>query len=71
VSLVELALGRPETAMALLEQSVDERYPQVAYLGVEPAFDPLRREPAFQRLLERIGLGRPPRADSRELTAEG
>jgi eukaryotic-like serine/threonine-protein kinase len=53
-----LALGERDGALDALEQAVDERVEQVAWLAVDPALDPLRGEPRFRRLLERTGLAR-------------
>jgi DNA-binding winged helix-turn-helix (wHTH) protein/TolB-like protein/Flp pilus assembly protein TadD len=39
-----------------IEQALAQRTPAVVYLGVEPAFDFLRTDPEFQRLLARLAL---------------
>jgi TolB-like protein/tetratricopeptide (TPR) repeat protein len=56
-AVVAHGLGQTTTTLDLLEQAFAERYPQVAYLAVEPAFDPLRTHPRFLHLTERIGVG--------------
>lgn len=53
---VHIALGEPAKAMDLLEKSYSERSTLLGYLKMDPRFDPLRRESAFQALLSRIGL---------------
>ena len=53
---VQIGLGEPGKAMALLEKSYAERSTLLGYLKMDPRFDPLRRESAFQALLSRIGL---------------
>ena len=53
---VHVALGEPAKAMDLLEKSYSERSTLLGYLKMDPRFDPLRRESAFQALLSRIGL---------------
>ena len=55
-ALVHVGLGNRETALELLERGVRERTDEVAMLGVDPAMDPLRREPRFQALLRTLGL---------------
>lgn len=52
-----IALGEHDRALTLLEQAYDERTGLIRLLKVEPMFDPLRDEPRFQRLLEKVGLG--------------
>ena len=56
-AVVAHGLGQTATTLDLLEQAYAERYPQVAYLAVEPAFDPLWTHPRFLHLTERIGIG--------------
>ena len=43
-------------ALTYLEAATDARELAVTALRVHPLYDPLRREPRFERLLERIGL---------------
>jgi TolB-like protein/Tfp pilus assembly protein PilF/DNA-binding winged helix-turn-helix (wHTH) protein len=49
-------LGHFEEALEWLEKACDERVANMVFLGVDPAFDPLRSHPRFQALLARIGL---------------
>jgi tetratricopeptide (TPR) repeat protein len=53
---VHVALGDLATAVELLEQSYGERSTLLAYLKMDPRFDPLRAQPRSQALLSRIGL---------------
>jgi hypothetical protein len=49
-----------DAAMAWLEKAVENRVMRVTELGM-PLFDPFRREPKFQELVQRVGLAeRPP-----------
>ena len=54
-AIVHLHLGEHERALALLNESVEASEPWIAWLGVEPQFDPLRADPAFDELLRRTG----------------
>ena len=49
-------LGRRDEALAALTRACDERGPMVAFLKVEPVFDPMRADPRFQALLRRLRL---------------
>jgi serine/threonine-protein kinase len=61
VALVHVGLGEVEQALRWLETGFREHDPKLRRLKVDPKFDPLHREPRFQELLRRIGLG--PRSD--------
>ncbi len=54
MSMVYAALGRKSEALDWLERSCDDRYPQSAWIKVEPAFDSLRDEPRFKELVRRM-----------------
>ena len=43
-------------ALGWLERAYAERNNRLIYLRVDPVFDPLRRDPRFQNLVQRIGL---------------
>jgi TolB-like protein/tetratricopeptide (TPR) repeat protein len=55
-AIVHLGLGDHQSALTHLEAACDQRELAVAALKVHPLYDPLRSEPRFQRLLERIHL---------------
>jgi len=55
-AILHLGLGDHATALNFLETATDQRELPVTALKVHPLYDPLRSEPRFQRLLERIGL---------------
>jgi TolB-like protein/DNA-binding winged helix-turn-helix (wHTH) protein/Tfp pilus assembly protein PilF len=56
LAVAHLGLGQTDSALALLEQGVEERSPRIAFLGVDPDFDSLRSDSRLQRLIIRIGL---------------
>ena len=55
---IHAALGDREAALADLERAYDERSTFLIYAGVWPPFDPLRGEPRFRALMQRMGLPR-------------
>jgi eukaryotic-like serine/threonine-protein kinase len=56
IAQIYLALGDVSTALDWIESGFEERDPDMGLLGVWPWWDPLRREPRFQSVLERMGL---------------
>lgn len=56
IAVLHLGLGDHDAALTFLETATDRREFSVTALKVHPLYDPLRSEPRFQRLLERIGL---------------
>ncbi|NJD10995.1 MAG: hypothetical protein FIB01_11370 [Gemmatimonadetes bacterium] len=48
--------GAPDRAIGYLEQAMAERDPNMPYVSVDPIFDPIRREPRFRALMDRLGL---------------
>lgn len=53
---VYVGLGETNRALELLEQAWQQREGRLAWLKVEPKYDPLRGEPRFQNLLKRMNL---------------
>ena len=51
-----LGTGDKERAIAALEQAYRERSNVMTALKVDPTFDPLRRDPRFQKLLHDVNL---------------
>ena len=56
VAVLHLGLGDHAAALTFLETAAHRREFSVTALKVHPLYDPLRSEPRFQRLLERIGF---------------
>ncbi len=55
-ALVHIGLGEVDEAFRWLEQAYEERFDWLAYLAVEPLFDPVRDDPRFEALLGRLRL---------------
>jgi adenylate cyclase len=56
LATVYAGLGENDKAFALLEKGYNERDAYLTWLKVEPALDPLRSDPRFHSLLQRVGL---------------
>jgi eukaryotic-like serine/threonine-protein kinase len=54
LAIVYIALGDKEKALDWTERAVDERRGWAAYLRVHPIVDPLRSEPRFDALIQRM-----------------
>jgi len=56
VALVYAGLGEKDEAFVWLEKSYRVRDKGLTYLKMDPGMDPLRSDPRFQSLLDRVGL---------------
>ena len=56
LSILYMRIGEKEKALSALERAYEERQLHMTEIGVEPAFDELRSEPRFKKLLQEIGL---------------
>lgn len=56
IAQVYVSLGEQDEAWAMLERAFDLRSPWLVHLMRNPIFDPLRDDPRFQDLLEKMGL---------------
>jgi tetratricopeptide (TPR) repeat protein len=56
VGLIHLGLGNTDVAIDWLNRACEERSHWVIFLGTDPAFDGIRENPRFKRLLKEIGL---------------
>ena len=54
-------LGEVETALDLLELKYERDGSTPFFIGVDPTLDPLRSEPRFQAVLQKLGLNEQPR----------
>ncbi len=50
------AVGEKDEAFAQLEKALEARSAGLVYLVVDPMYDPLRDDPRFRELVERVGL---------------
>ena len=56
MAAIYVGLGDHDGAIAVLERAADERDPSLRALVAEPMLVPLRGDPRFAGLLERVGL---------------
>ena len=56
LSIVHIGLGNPQEALHWAERAYDERRGWLAYINVNAIFDPLRNEPRFKALVDRMRL---------------
>jgi tetratricopeptide (TPR) repeat protein len=55
-ALVYVGLGRKAEALGALERAFDQKCDWLMYLDVDPRWNPLRDEPRFRALANRVGL---------------
>lgn len=55
-AFVSLGVGDNDVALGWLEKAYAQHSNGLTSLKVEPAYDPLRSDPRFQQLLQRVGL---------------
>lgn len=55
IGMIYVNLGDAENALARLEKAVEIRDGRVVWLGVDPQFETLRRNPRFEEILRRTG----------------
>lgn len=56
LATLNIALGRNQDALDWIDKAFDERRGWLAYLNVHPVVDPLRQEPRFRQMVEKMGL---------------
>ncbi len=55
-AILHLGLGDLEKSLSWLEHACEQHELQIGGVRVHPVYDPLRAEPRFQKILERIGF---------------
>ena len=56
LAFIQIALGDKDNAFASLDKAYEQRANLLAYLKVDPYYDPIRSDPRFNDLLRRVGL---------------
>lgn len=56
IAYVYRALGSREELFRCLEEAFEQRSGALSFLAVEPGWDPVRREPRFQAMIQKLGL---------------
>jgi tetratricopeptide (TPR) repeat protein len=56
IAMIYIGLDEREQALTWLEKSYRQHSAMMAWLKVDPRFDPIRQEPGFQDLMRRVGL---------------
>jgi len=56
IALLYLSLGDKRQTFEWLDRAYEERSSWLAWIKVEPRFDPIRDDPKFTKLLQRMGL---------------
>jgi tetratricopeptide (TPR) repeat protein len=56
VAAVYVALGQPDSAFGWLDEAYQARSANLGQLKVEPFWDPIRSDPRFKALVEKIGI---------------
>ena len=54
IATVYVGLGQTNEALEWLNRAADERANWITFLNVDPVFDPLRDEPRFRKIAERL-----------------
>lgn len=55
-AFIHRALGNNDEVFPRLEEALHQRSGHLPFLSVEPAWDPMREDPRFQALVDRLGL---------------
>jgi serine/threonine-protein kinase len=58
IAIGYIGIGDNTTALSWLEAAYDEHSQALTYLKIDPVYDPLRSDPRFAALLQRVGLSR-------------
>jgi len=60
LALIYIGLGDVDTAFKWLDEALRQRVWYLVYLNADPAFEPLRADPRFARLVAKVGLKKTP-----------
>ena len=63
-ALIYMGLGNKDQALNALQRGFNDRSEHMLYLGLEPLVDPLRRDPRFTSLVQKVGLPATPSTNS-------
>jgi tetratricopeptide (TPR) repeat protein len=55
-AFIHRELGNHEEVLSRFEDALEQRSGHLPFLGVEPSWDPMRENPNFQAIIERLGL---------------
>jgi eukaryotic-like serine/threonine-protein kinase len=64
VALVHVGLGRVDEAFDWLERAYRQRSDWLVYLRIDPRLDPIRSDPRFEDLAQRVGIPKSPHGSS-------
>ena len=56
MAIISMALGNKDEAFVWLDRAYNDHTEQMLYLAVEPIVDPLRSDPRFDQLMQKVGL---------------
>jgi hypothetical protein len=56
IAIIYVGLGEKDQAFEWLEKAYQERNPNLVNLKVQPIFDPIRSDPRFANLVQRVRL---------------
>jgi TolB-like protein/Tfp pilus assembly protein PilF len=56
MAIAHIGLGEKDESFRLLDQAVSERSDELFFVRVDPALDPLRDDPRFAAMLQRMGI---------------
>jgi tetratricopeptide (TPR) repeat protein len=70
IALVHAGLAEHDEAFRWLERACEERADRLVFLDVDPAFDPMRSDPRFGAIVDRIGVKRLSEAVERDVVSQ-
>lgn len=56
LAMLELAIGNKSGAIKWLEEAYEQRYLYAIWMAVDPLYDDIRSDPAFVRLVKKLGV---------------